>query len=209
MRMILWPAVITLGITLLRLIGELQGWDSSAFNKAAGGGFALVGISWLPPIFGAYFAWRLVKEGRGPDSGWKVAGLSLLALVVLIAAGVGASVIGVPRVGQLLVWCVGSLAAAAFVIAIWKPLGRTLLGYALAARIPVAIVMLFAIFGQWGTHYDVLPPDPPERLLSAGPFEVWLWIGLLPQMTIWIAQTLLLGAIFGGLAAALSKPKTA
>jgi hypothetical protein len=44
-RLILVPAIVTLAITLLRLIGELQGWSPFLFNKAPGGGFALVGIS--------------------------------------------------------------------------------------------------------------------------------------------------------------------
>jgi hypothetical protein len=45
MHLILWPALIALAITLLRLAGELQGWSSVLFNPAAGGGGALVGIS--------------------------------------------------------------------------------------------------------------------------------------------------------------------
>jgi hypothetical protein len=207
--MILWPAVITLAITLLRLVGELSGWSKTFFNPVAGGGFALVGISWLPPIFGAYFAWRLAKEGKGPGSGSKVAGIALLCLVMLLAVGIGSARAGAPQFAQLFIWCVGALVASVVAIQGWKALGHTLLAYALAARIPVALIMLAAIFGKWGTHYDVLPPDPPPTLVTAGPLELWLWIGLLPQMTIWIAQTVLLGMIFGGLAAALAKPKTA
>jgi hypothetical protein len=32
-------------------------------NKQAGGAGALIGISWLPPIFGVYFAWKLMGVG--------------------------------------------------------------------------------------------------------------------------------------------------
>ena len=51
-RLICVPALITLGVTLLRLIGELQNWSPRLFNREAGGGGALVGIAWLVPIFG-------------------------------------------------------------------------------------------------------------------------------------------------------------
>ncbi len=63
-RLILVPAIVTLAITLLRLIGELQGWSPFLFNKAPGGGFALVGISWLPIVFGPYFAWKVGVSHR-------------------------------------------------------------------------------------------------------------------------------------------------
>ena len=48
----------------LRLVGELQHWSSTLFNRAGGGGGAIVGISWLPLLFGIYFALRLVKAGE-------------------------------------------------------------------------------------------------------------------------------------------------
>ena len=91
----------------------------------------------------------------------------------------------------------------------WPDLGRTLLAYALAARIPVVIVMLVAIFGNWGTHYDVLPPNPPPGLVAAGPLGRWFFIGLLPQLTIWIANTVLVGTVLGAALVALARPKPA
>ena len=41
-RLILVPAGITLAVTLLRLIGELQEWSSALFNRSVGGGGAIV-----------------------------------------------------------------------------------------------------------------------------------------------------------------------
>ena len=64
-KLILVPAVITLAVTLLRLVGELQGWSPALFSRAAGGG-RLVGISWLVPVFGAWFGWKLARAGSGP-----------------------------------------------------------------------------------------------------------------------------------------------
>jgi len=74
-RLILAPALITLGITLLRLVGELNRWSPALFNREAGGGGALIGIVWLVPILGVYFALRLSK-----------AALESLAVVMLFSA---------------------------------------------------------------------------------------------------------------------------
>src|ERR687884_631111 len=82
-RLIVVPAIITLAVTLLRLVGELQHWSTKLFNPAPGGPGALVGISWLPLIFGIYFAMKLIQEGEGPAS----AGRALL--YVLLGAGIG------------------------------------------------------------------------------------------------------------------------
>jgi hypothetical protein len=57
----------------------------------------------------------------------------------------------------------------------------------------VALLMLFAMVGNWATHYDVAPPG----LRPMPPFEKWLWIGALPQFTIWIAYTVVIGGVFG------------
>src|SRR3990172_2872512 len=75
----------------------------------------------------------------------------------------------------------------------WPALGQLLVAYAVAARIPVAVVMLFAILAGWGTHYDAPPPVFPAML----PLRRWLWTGLLPQATIWVAYTVVVGMLFG------------
>ena len=56
--------------------------------------------------------------------------------------------------------------------------------------------MLFAILGDWGTHYDVAPPDFP----SMNVWAKYLLIGLIPQLTIWIGFTVVVGMIFGAVA---------
>jgi len=57
--MALGAALITLGVTFLRLgleLGHAPDWLASA---KGGGGGALIGIAWLPLVFGPYFALRL------------------------------------------------------------------------------------------------------------------------------------------------------
>jgi hypothetical protein len=83
----------------------------------------------------------------------------------------------------------------------WPALGRTLLAYGLAARIPVALLMLVAMLGNWGTHYDARPSYPPQ--MSA--LGWWVGIGLVPQFFFWIWITIVLGALFGIVAAAIAR----
>ena len=67
-RLILVPGLITLAVTMLRLGGELARLNKILFNPAPGGPWAIVGIPWLAPIFGVYFAVKLARGGGGPAS---------------------------------------------------------------------------------------------------------------------------------------------
>lgn len=58
-HLVLGAALITFAVTLLRLI--LEGVQAPAWlaNRNAGGAGALIGIAWLPLLFGPWFAARL------------------------------------------------------------------------------------------------------------------------------------------------------
>jgi hypothetical protein len=210
MPLILVPAIITLAVTLLRLFGELNKWSPQYFNPSAGGGGSLVGISWLIIVFGIYFAWVLAKRGEGPARPWSAFGKALLALVLtMIVFVVGSQVLKLGPPAFLSLSAITCWLAVAYTLRAWPALGKTLLAYAFAARIPVAIVMIFAIFGRWGTHYDVPPPDPAAAAVveSMSPLAKWFWIGLIPQMSIWIFATVVGGMIVGAITAAVAGPK--
>ena len=96
-RLILVPAIITLAVTLLRLVGELQGWSPRFFSKEAGGGGALVGIAWLVPVFGAWFGWKLARSGQRAGSLGRALGLAILALALVPASGFVAGKLGVDQ----------------------------------------------------------------------------------------------------------------
>lgn len=201
-RLILVPAILTLAVTLLRLTGELQQWSSALFNRSAGGGGAIVGIVWLVPIFGIYFALRLAREGDRPGKLLRALALVLLALAVMPVVGMAATAADLDPTGTPLLLLFAAAAVVTVVVALraWPELGRVLVAYGVAARVPVAIVMLIAILASWGTHYDVPPsPDFPEM----APLAKWFLIGLLPQLTIWIAFTVVIGMLFGIVAVAL------
>jgi len=200
-KLIFVPALISLIVTLLRLYGELNHWPAPWFNSSPGGGGALVGISWLPILFGPYFAVRLVRAGDRASNVGLFIGLAVLGAIIFVGGGfilnkTEANPGPLTLLGLLIMF------GAAFVSAsVWGGLGRTLFAYAFAARIPVAIVMFVAMQGNdgkgWGTHYDEVPASFATRGLGVR----WLNFAFLPQMLLWIGYTVVLGAICGGIAA--------
>jgi hypothetical protein len=163
--LVLGPALITLFVTLVRLGGELLSWAPTFFSREAGGAGAIVGIVWLVPIFGVYFALKLLRLGHGPDSVGRAIGIPVLAFLLVPATIFVAMKIPLPsRIAVLGVGCI--------------------------------VALLVAILANWGTHYELGPPGFPE--MAAIP--KWFWIGLLPQLTLWMAFTVIVGALFGGLA---------
>jgi hypothetical protein len=186
-------------------VGELNEWSPLLFGREAGGGFSVIGISWLPFVLGPYFAVKLVKSGHLPTSIGKVIGFSFLAMAVTIGISAGTYMVTQAFAAMIVAYIIAAIAAIWLMSKTWPALFKTLLAYAYAARIPVAILMLFAILGQWGTHYDAPAPGQPEM----GPFATWVTIGLLPQTTTWIAFTVIIGSLFGGIAAAVAKKSAA
>ncbi len=76
-KLVLWPAAVTLAVTVLRVAGELLDWTPVLFNRAVGGAGALVGIVWLIPVFGIHFGYRLAAQAEGsPELAGHLAGTS-------------------------------------------------------------------------------------------------------------------------------------
>ena len=200
-RLILVPALITLGITLLRLVGEINRWSPRMFNRQAGGGGALVGIVWLVPIFGIYFALKLAHAGLGPASRGRAIGWVAAGLAVTVLLGFAATLLP-SMVARIAAFNVAALAGAAIAWQGWPWLAKVELVYGLAARVPVAIIMLIAMTAGWGTHYELGPPSLPRM----GVFATWVWIGLLPQLMLWIGFTVMVGSLFGVLAVMVARP---
>ncbi len=199
------PALITLAITILRLVGELQHWPSVLFSTKAGGGGAIIGISWLPIFFGPWFAVKLAAAGEGPASKGKSIGFAFLALGVLAGAIVLAGMM-FKHPNALLLIPFALMLVAAFIPRLgWRALGNTLLAYSLAARIPVLIVMFLAMSGNggagWGTHYDAIDPSLAQASFATKYVEE----ALIPQATAWIGWTVVIGAIFGTIVAAIAR----
>jgi hypothetical protein len=183
-----------------------MGWSPQYFSRLPGGGLSPLGITWLAPLVGFYFGWRLQRAGVSSPSPALAFGLPAAALLAgLLVAGLAGWLLKTSWRSNLALWAVVSVVVALAASAAWPVLGRLLLAYAYAARVPVAVVMAVAIWRGWGTHYDAPPPGFPVMPL----LQRWLWIGLLPQATIWVAWTTTMGAIFGalGFQAASRKPR--
>jgi hypothetical protein len=196
-RLILVPALITLAVTLIRLVGELSRWSPSLFNREPGGPGALVGIVWLIPVFGIYFALRLARAGERPTGIGRTLAWAAVAFIVNVAFIIGSvKLFPASPVRQNGLFALGCWLAIAVAHPGWPALWRVLLAYGFAARIPVLVVMFLAIFLGWDTHYAKPRPDFPPM----GHWGLFFWTAFLPQMSIWIWLTIVGGMIFGALA---------
>jgi hypothetical protein len=197
-----WPALATLAVTLLRLVGELRGWNPGYFSPLPGGGLAVVGIAWLVPLVGVYLGWHLARARVATPDLAGLFGWPLAALTIGLGIGYGlAKVVQPSWTGTLVLWAVVSLLVVGMSVSTWPALGKLLLVYAVAARVPVVIVMALAIRGGWGTHYDALPPGFPILARPA----LWFWTGLVPQATVWVAYTVAIGSAFSAVGIYLAR----
>lgn len=195
-RLILVPGLITLAVTILRVVGELQGWSRLWFNPEQGGPWSIVGIVWLVPVFGIYFALKLEGAGQGPPSvpraiGFAILGAMLFALGFFLFQKVFRSFSGI-----VLMWTLAA-AGAALQFAAWRGLFKVLIAYGYAARIPVAIVMFLATQADWKSHYSALafPVSEMSRLAQ------YFLFGFVPQLVWWVSFTIVVGSLFGSVAA--------
>ena len=210
LRLIWIPAIISLGVTLLRLTGELRHWSERWFSRETGGtdphGMSwLIGITWLAVPFGVYFALRLARAGLGPRSAGRAALFGILGLALIFCSRFLFAIFPGHFPEILIPLWLCWVAAAALQFFGWPSLSRTLLAYGLAARIPVAVVMFFAMLGNWGTHYDYVGM-PPQ--FSMPPVPKYLWLALFPQLVAWVAYTVVVGTLAGVVALAIVRPRT-
>jgi hypothetical protein len=199
---ILIAALISLGITLLRLYGELHDWSSFYFSKEPGGGGSPLGVDWLIPILGIWFGIRLKRGGQGPENPRRAILVTLAALVVLVScfAYTNPKAPTPSPVVKVAIITAASLIAGAVVFSMWKRLGGALVVYAYLAHIPILVVMYVAMQHHWGTHYEKGLPGLPEMDFNTR----FLVIAALPQMVTWIGMTAFLGGFLGQIAALLA-----
>jgi hypothetical protein len=99
----------------------------------------------------------------------------------------------------VILWTVTVISAYLQYLA-WPALCKILIAYGMGARIPVVVVMFFALRGHWGTHYD--RPSGPFKL------DFWpefLWFGLFEELIYWVSFTVAIGSLAGSAAAAVAK----
>lgn len=198
-QLILTPALITLAVTTFRFLGELERWSPNWFNHQMG--WSVVAILWLVPVFGIYFGLKLAALGPQPASSLRALGLAVLgALIVLFLPGILPFSFGFPT-RLLYEWSIVVLAALVTLPG-WPALFKTLLAYGYAARIPIAIIMFFAYRNNLGTHYGAVPPDIPAGI---GFWPKYLWLAFFAQLVFWVATTIVIGMLFGTIAAGIAQ----
>jgi hypothetical protein len=104
-------------------------------------------------------------------------------------------------VPQLAIFTVTSWLAILVARPGWPELWRVLLAYGVAARVPVLVIMFLSIFGGWDTHYAKPRPDFP----AMGPWGLFFWTALIPQLSVWIYLTIVGGMVFGAIAVAIRR----
>lgn len=206
LRLVGVPIALSMAVTVLRLTGELAGWSPVWFSPETGGvtphGWTwLIGITWLPVIFGPYFAVRLWTEGDRPASVARVLAVGLAGALLALA---GPRLL-VPLLPRGLAWFLlavwTTMAAGAVLQALaWPGLARTLLAYGLGSRTFVTLVMFAAMLGEWGTHYDYVDMRGQLQMAFWPRFFV---LAFFPQLVFWVGFTVILGTLCGGLTVAL------
>jgi hypothetical protein len=178
-RTVRWLVLVSILVVLVRLVGELAGWDPQLFGKEPGG-FSLVGASWLIPLVGFVFGWIVTGKGRAPDRPGLALILHLTGLVVLIA--------GVIAISQnvdypVVIGALAGLGLVCFLFAwrAWPELIRYTLLYALAVRLAVVAVTLVAFALGWDTHFVKVQAElgaiaDSERLVRLVAAQVVFWI---------------------------------
>jgi hypothetical protein len=176
-----WPTVVAgcLGLLALLTFGGLR-LPSRAPSPA--GRCVLVGT--------LYVVLRLLLEKNAAPAG--------------LCWGVGAS-IGLPVVVAFAGWYAGARGQGFFSFLL------SLLLLAVFQRAIIAGTAYFATTRRWGTHLDVgavtelNTPLGGARRFGDDLVEKWTWAVLVPQMALWVAATLVLGLVLGGVAWAVAR----
>jgi hypothetical protein len=209
LALVLVPALATLVVTLLRLVGELNGWGPLLVGTRRGGGEGgLIAITWLMFVFGFWFGIRLQRGGAGVANRGRALLLSLGAVVVLMGCMAGLSAAGliefpneekpvVPHGAPYLLTALVLATAVSFLA--WRRAAFTLLAYAVLARIPVVVVTWLAVERDWDTHYAKLAPG-----FVAPPREELFFNLMMPQITFWPAATVITGTVMACLGALIA-----
>jgi hypothetical protein len=200
-------AALALVATLVRLAGERLGWSATWWSRETGGVVPsrlgwVVGITWLALPFGIWLALRLVGRDEPPASARRAFGFALVGAIAFYTLLRLAPQLGLGFPGMLLPIWAAALAGAALACYGWPALGRQLLVYGLLSRLPVVVVMLLALRGQWGTHYDYVDAPAVRQLPLASAF---FWLALVPQLVFWVGFTVIAGALTGSAAALVAR----
>ncbi|MBL8735003.1 MAG: hypothetical protein JNL12_01120 [Planctomycetes bacterium] len=195
--LLLVAAALTLVVTLLRLVGERQGWDPNWFSTEPGSPLNPFGIVWLVPVFGFLLGRRLAAAGKPPF----VASFFVPAFGFVAMVGAGVFVLhhfdgDELKAAMQWLW-IGSPCLALLALFAWPRAFFATLAYGLMARVPVALVQYFDVEHGWQTHYGKVHP----KLVGMDAASRHLFLAM-AQATQWLPFTILAGTACAALGAA-------
>jgi len=201
-RLLLWPSLLTLAISIARVTSEVQGW----LTTASGGRGLPLGITWCIFVFGGWFGWRLARAGSVPRVAkpWLWALLALLAAAGTVmygfyplrAADRSEATFVLLRQAVLTAAVATSFGGLAMFV-VWPRLAWTLLLYGLGARGTVLAITWLAKHQGWDTHYTKFGPMGIERE-SMGDT---MFGAAVAQLGCWVPFTVIGGTLLGSLCA--------
>lgn len=191
-RLIAVPALFSIAVTALRLVGELLRWPKPLVNNDVCGK-AILGVIWLVPIFGTYFAVKLSHAGDAPQRFARPVVFAISALTFKLAGTLIMESHGMTYAPRLSMNFIVTLIGLVLSAVAWPTLSKALLVYGYLSRIPVAIVQYLAMRGRWGTHYDALDPGFPP----IGFWPTFLRVSFVPNIFFMEAYTVIVGALIG------------
>ncbi len=166
---VLVAGVVALIVSIVRLVGELQGWPAVVFSTEPGGGLSPLGVTWLALPFGFWFGVRLSGGGHPPRSIGLALGLPIVGLVLGISGVALSRMMMEPSTpDQWEQWfLVGNLVMAGaglLTLIAWPRAWLALALFGVLSRAPVAVIQYFAIVKGWDVHYAKLTPEVPEEV---------------------------------------------
>lgn len=191
-RLVTVPVLISIAVTALRLVGELLRWPKPLVNSDVCGK-AILGVIWLVPIFGTYFAVKLFHAGDAPQRFARPVVFAISALAFKLAGTLIMESHGMTYAPRLSMNFIVTLIGLVLSAVAWPTLSKALLVYGYLSRIPVAIVQYLAMRGRWGTHYDALDPGFPP----IGFWPTFLRVSFVPNIFFMEAYTVIVGALIG------------
>jgi hypothetical protein len=186
------PALISICVTGVRLVGELMHWPKPLVDSDVCGK-AILGVVWLVPIFGIYFAVKLFHAGDGPQRFARPIALAISALTLKFGGTLVMEAHGMTYVSRLSINFIVTLIGLVLSAMAWPGLSKVLLAYGYLSRIPVAILQYLAMRGHWGTHYDALDPGFP----LIGFWPTFLRVSFVPNIFFMEIYTVVVGTLVG------------
>lgn len=196
--MLIVLGVLTLVVTVVRLVGELQGWDPDWFSAEAGSPLNPFGIVWLVPVAGLLFGRRLAQGGGAPKfvAGFFVPMFGFLAMMVTLATA-GERFEGDDLLQFMDYVMIGAPILSLLALFVWPRAFVTLLAYAVFARVPVMLVQYLDIQNGWQTHYGKV-----HEAFAGMSADARIWMLTKAQLCMWMSFTVLLGCAFAAIGAA-------